>query len=204
MGYIDRGLLSLAHMYRGGGAVKVYEAALPLDPEGVFACLPSIVHVGLGVQCGVTLLVHRKNAAGGDASTVVWRLLFWSALGVFLGAALAGWRIESSDGPVPVNKALWSLSFVLLTVGIAYGLLAACLALTDVWRWWSGAPFSWAGMNAIVLYVGHSVLVNGLPFHWRYGEMNTHLVLLLANGWTAGMWLVVAWWMHRRQWFVSV
>lgn len=157
-----------------------------------------------GLQCGVTL----QTFAGAGQRLRRWTV--WSVAMAAVGGSLAGW--SQDGGWIPVNKILWSASFVLVTTALAYALLAACYAATDVWRQrsgggrggWSGAPFRWAGMNSIVLYVGHMLLHQAMPFKWRLGEMNEHLVLLLANGWTAGLWVAVAWWMYRRQWFVSV
>lgn len=44
-GYIDRILLSQSHLYQGSRAARIYDEAVPFDPEGPFGSLLSIVHV---------------------------------------------------------------------------------------------------------------------------------------------------------------
>lgn len=195
-GTIDRLLLTERHMYQHAHIRHVYGTTQAFDPEGLFGSLLTIVHCFVGVQAGVTLLVHREAGA---------RLRRFAISAAVLGLS-GGWLadFQRGGGFIPVNKSLWSLSFVLVTSAIAYAVLAGCYWLVDVKRWWSGAPFRWAGMNAIVLYVGHMVMHQMLPFRWRVGPMNGHLVLLLENGWNAAAWLAVAWWMDRRGWFVTI
>lgn len=195
-GYIDRQLLTDRHLYQGGTARSTYAHTQPFDPEGPFGCLLTVVQVFVGLQCGVTGMVY----GGPRARCVRWTV--WSLVCALLGGSLAGFAQDG--GWIPLNKNLWSLSYVLLTTGLAFGLLTVCYVCVDVRRCWSGAPMRWAGMNAIVMYVGHEVLHQVLPFRWRIGAMNTHFVLLLENGWNAGLWMLVAWWMHERKVFVSV
>lgn len=59
------------------------------------------------------------------------------------GGILCSFKID--DGPIPINKNLWSLSFVLVTSSIAFLLLTALYVFIDVLSWWSGAPFRYAG-----------------------------------------------------------
>lgn len=97
-----------------------------------------------------------------------------------------------------------SLSFVLVTTAMATFILTLCFLVVDVKRWWSGCPFVWCGMNAIVMYIGHSVLNKMLPFHFRIGQMNTHFMLLLENGWNTLLWVGVAALLYRRKTFITV
>lgn len=196
-GHIDRLLLGDSHLYQRSVARNTY-GAQALDPEGPFGSLLTIVQVFLGLQAGTTLLVF------GGVGQRLRRWIVWSAVLALAGGSLAGWWWSMDDGWLPVNKHLWSGSYVLVTTALAFALLAVCYALTDVSGSWSGAPFRWAGMNSIVLYVGHMLLHQAMPFRWHAGEMNGHLVLLVADGWTAALWVAVAWWMYRRKWFVSV
>ena len=57
----------------------------------------------------------------------------------------------------PINKNLWSVSFVLLAGGLAFLLIAALYFFIDVKGYWWGSPLREAGMNSITLYVGHQV-----------------------------------------------
>lgn len=97
-----------------------------------------------------------------------------------------------------------SLSFVAVTTSVATLLLTACYYFIDIKKWWTGCPFVYCGMNAIVMYIGHSILSKMLPFHFRIGQMNTHFMLLLENGWNTLLWVGVAALLYRRKIFISV
>jgi len=60
-----------------------------------------------------------------------------------IGGALCSFSIN--DGPIPINKNLWSLSFVLITSSIAFSILSVLYIFIDALAWWSGAPFRYAG-----------------------------------------------------------
>lgn len=195
IGYFDRMVLGENHLYGGGRDRKVYDGQV-FDPEGLLGCILTCFHVFLGVQCGVTLLVHT------DWKSRTKRWLCWATFCALLGGILCGFQIE--DGPIPINKKMWSLSFVLITTAIALVFFTLTYLVIDVHKWWSGNPFRWAGMNSILIYVGHEILSQMFPFRWRIGEMNTHFVLLLENSWNAAMWMVVAWYLHRKKWYFKV
>lgn len=132
----------------------------------------------------------------------VKRFLLWGiGLGVIAGVLC---EFKSDDGLIPINKNMWSLSYVCLTAGIAYLSLTICYLLLDVKSIWKGSPFIYAGMNAIVLYVGHSVMHKILPWHWRFDPMNTHLILLIESLWNTALWLIIAYYMYLRRIFITV
>ena len=60
-----------------------------------------------------------------------------------LGTALC--EGEKNGGAIPLNKNLWSLSFILLMAGGGYLLLALCYLLVDVTHLWNGVPFKYPG-----------------------------------------------------------
>lgn len=195
-GYIDRAVFGEKHLYGGGRSTKIYDTQQPFDPEGLFGCVLTCVHVFLGVQCGVTLLVYSEWKAR------VKRWLIWAAAFALSAGILCGFQID--DGPIPINKHMWSLSFVLVTSAIALAVFTLMYWLIDVQRWWSGEPFRWPGMNSILIYFGHEVISGMWPFHWRIGLMNTHFMQLLENGWSAAVWIGVAWYLHRKKWYLKV
>lgn len=195
VGYIDRVVLTTSHMYGGGTARSTYDS-ITFDPEGIFGTLMTLFQVFLGVQCGTTFMIH----VGWKERSVRW-MLWAMALGL-IGGGLAAF--SQDDGLIPVNKNLWSLSFVLVTSSMAFALLTICYVLIDVADRWSGSPLVYAGMNAIVMYVGHEILHSMLPFRWSIGAMNTHFVLLLENAWNAMMWMWVAFYLHLKKIYISV
>ena len=106
---LDLWLLGQDHLYHGEG--------VPFDPEGVLSTLPAIVNVTFGYLAGKWIQQKGKEYEG------LAKLLLAGAL---LVALALGW-----DRFFPINKKLWTSSFVLLTVGIDCIILAALIYVTD-------------------------------------------------------------------------
>jgi predicted acyltransferase len=109
------------------------------DPEGLLSTLPAIATTLGGVLAGRWLRSSRADLE--------------KVAGLFVagaGCVVAGWAWGFW---FPVNKALWTSSYVLLTAGLALQLLAACFWLIDVKgyaRW--AKPFLVFGSNALAVY----------------------------------------------------
>ncbi len=95
--------------------------------------LTSIFGVFLGYQAGQIVLTYSGH---GDR---IKRFLGWAFVTGLLGLALCGGSLN--DGPIPLNKNLWSLSYVFATTGTAFLLMAAVYFVVDVKGWWGGEPF---------------------------------------------------------------
>ncbi|VEN54018.1 unnamed protein product [Callosobruchus maculatus] len=199
-GYID-GLILGNHRYQHPTIYRVYEAR-PFDPEGVVGCLTTILQAYLGVQAGVTLLVYKKH------SERLFRWLLWGIGTGLAGGALCGFSKE--DGIIPVNKNLWSLSFVLVTSCFAFTFLSLCYVLVDYKKLWTGKPFLFAGMNAILMYIGHEMTENHFPVRWyphnEYSEdhRHTHYNALLSDTWGAAFWLFVSYYLYKIKYFLVI
>nr|CAD7418822.1 unnamed protein product [Timema cristinae] len=102
-------------------------------------CLLSIFQVFLGVQAGTILGFHR------EWRDRIYRWLTWGSLAGVIGAILC--LASKDNGWIPVNKNLWSLSFVMVTSCFAFFLLSALYYAIDVRQWWSGAPFYYPGKD---------------------------------------------------------
>jgi predicted acyltransferase len=115
------------------------------DPEGAVSTLPAIATGLLGVAAGRWL--QRPIP-------LVRRLAGLAAGGAALAASGYLWDIA-----FPVNKALWTSSFVLLTGGYAALVLAALGWVADI-RGWTGwaLPFKVFGVNAILAYAGDEII----------------------------------------------
>jgi heparan-alpha-glucosaminide N-acetyltransferase len=59
-------------------------------------------------------------------------------------------------------------------------------------------------MNTIILYVGHSVAFRMFPWHWSLQTMNTHFVLLIESLWGTALWILIAFWLYRIKFFLSL
>jgi predicted acyltransferase len=127
----------------------------PWDPEGVLSTFPAIATALLGLLAGEWLRSDRRQFA----KTLGFLLggLALVALGVLWGEAAPAWLL------FPINKKLWSPSFVLLTAGLASALFGLTWEVVDVLGVRRGvSPFVAFGRNAIALYVGSEVLASVL------------------------------------------
>ncbi len=125
----------------------VWAQAKVYDPEGVLSTLPAVVTTLIGVLTG-QLLRTNKSA-------------YQKAAGMFIGGMVCvviGWAWNPF---LPINKALWTSSYVLFTAGLALQFLAFCYWLIDIkeYRRWT-RPFEIFGVNAIALYVGSEIMAD--------------------------------------------
>jgi predicted acyltransferase len=119
------------------------------DPEGLLSTIPAIATTIWGVMAG-----HWVGS---------WRTRFAEMAGL-LACGLAGIILGLAwDRSFPMNKALWTSSFVAFTAGWAAIVLGLCVAIVDVaqWRRWA-TPFLVFGMNPILAFVGSGVLARVL------------------------------------------
>jgi len=126
----------------------LYEWTKTWDPEGVLSTFPAIASALLGLLAGEWLRRGRTVTLG----------LLSAGLVLTLGAVYWG-EWAPSWLRFPINKGLWTPSFVLLTAGLGSALFALSYWVIDVngWRRWA-APFVSYGRNAIALYVGSELL----------------------------------------------
>jgi predicted acyltransferase len=127
------------------------------DPEGLLSTIPSIVSSLLGIFTGLILLSKQKKKAA---------ILFGLGGSLLLVGHL--W-----DFVFPINKALWTSSFVLVTAGWANAVLALIYYITDVKEIKFGSIFRYAGANAIVLYFLSS-FISKLMGLIKVGETSLH------------------------------
>lgn len=193
-GYIDRIILGPSHLYQHPGSKAIYHSTQPYDPEGILGYFTSIFLVFLGLQAGKILLMFKEHKAR-LARWMIWALLTGSIAGILC-------CFSKNDGWIPVNKNLWSVSFVLATASLAFMLLSICYVVNDVYKFWSGGPFYHAGMNSIMLYIGHSITHNMFP--WRWQVQPTHMNELFMNLWGTSLWVIIAVWMYRKNVFVTI
>ena len=127
--WLDRAVLG-PHVLR---LTRVY------DPEGILSTVPAVATTLLGVLTGQWLTNARARSV-----TVVGMVLA-GAVACLVGVV---WGLV-----FPVNKALWTSSYAMLTAGLALLVFAACYAAIELrgWRRWA-APFVVLGVNALLLF----------------------------------------------------
>ena len=138
------------------------------DTEGFAGFLPAIVTAMLGMFAGE--IVRR----GGTAATGRKALELLASGAICLVAGLALSLI------FPINKKLWSPSFVLVAGGISFALLSLFYWIIDVrgWRKWSFF-FTVIGMNSITIYMAQQVI----GFHVARNFLFGGLVSLAPTAW---------------------
>lgn len=132
-GFIDGKLLA-GHLHTPG-----------FDPEGLLSTLPAAATTLLGTLSGDWLRSVRHKGAG------------------FIGLILAGAALTAGGLSLhpyfPINKQLWTSTYVLFSGGVAMLCLAVCYFFADIvgWKKWA-YPFLVLGTNAITAYVGSGLL----------------------------------------------
>ncbi|XP_041486038.1 heparan-alpha-glucosaminide N-acetyltransferase-like isoform X2 [Lytechinus variegatus] len=193
--YIDKVILTYNHIYPRGTPRRIYKTTVPHDPEGILGTLTSIFMTFLGLQAGK--IFHLFSFARDR----IIRFLIWCVLTGVIAGGLCGFSKE--EGIIPVNKNLWSVSFILTTASMAFFLLAIFYYLIDVHHLWTGVPFYFVGMNSIAVYCGSEVLGDYFPFCWK-PVYNTHAELLAMNVIGTGLWVVISYYMYTINFFVKV
>lgn len=197
-GFVDRAILTENHMFQWPSIRWVYDATQRFDPEGIYGSLTTIFHAFLGLQCGVILMVYKE-----DKDRLI-RWIIWGAVMAALTMILTFCRID--DAPIPINKNLWSLTYVTATSASSFWLLALIYFIVDVKHigddFWT--IFQYPGMNAILIYVGHLVLDRHWPFHFFIANMNTHFIYLLKHVYTVIIWIFVAHILYHKKIFFSL
>ena len=166
------------------------------DPEGLLSTLPAIASSLLGLCAGVWLRARRLKL-----------LLSAGMAAVLLGALWSWW--------IPLNKNLWTPSFVLWTGGWAALALLACHWLIDVRGFPAlGRRF---GVNAIAAYAGSQFMQVALPaLGWQQpvyeqgfarwiapwgGEELASLAFAIVF---VTFWWAIVWWMDRRRLYLKL
>ncbi len=144
---LDLWLFGEGHLYRETVAPGV---RIPFDPEGVLSTLPAIVTVIMGWLSGELMAFHSKQK-----DILVRDLLVFGLMCGFAGLA---WDLF-----FPINKKLWTSSYVLYAGGISMVLLAVSVWFIDIRNWRNGPGLFLAfGSNPLFAYVLSELLVISL------------------------------------------
>ena len=167
VGYLDRKIFTDNHLFRYPSCRQdpAILCPMPFDPEGLVATLPSAFTMWLGYQAGWTILSFKTDMHP-DRSILI-RYAVWGFTALLLGLGLAGF--SQDDGWIPINKNLWSVSFVLVCAGSDFLALAVLFGLLDVLMvsfLFDGGIFRALGLNSILIYICHSLWRGYIP--WRF------------------------------------
>jgi predicted acyltransferase len=161
---VDRAILTPVHMYKDNG----------IDPEGLLSTIPSIAHVLLGFYVGKLML--EGNKAQDRMSFLNSQITTLFLVGTVL--TFSGFLLSYG---CPINKKIWSPTFVLTTCGLASSFLALLIWIIDVkgYKKWS-MFFESFGVNPLFMYVLGgvlSILFGSIRFPWEDGMISIHTFL---------------------------
>jgi predicted acyltransferase len=195
---VDLAVFGESHLYTGFG--------IPFDPEGLLGVLTGTCTVIIGYITGMMIRSssrrYAKDGAVEDSPVGVSARLF----SMSVGALLIGLALSLV---IPINKALWSVSYVFYTAGWAMFVLALLMYLIDVKGWEKPFfPFKALGMNALALFV-----LSGLAMKviWRYTDwdytqvfgVNEGMSLLFAVLYLLPH-LLIAIWLYKKKIFIKL
>jgi predicted acyltransferase len=144
--YLDRAILGTNHTWIG---------SVTYDPEGPLSTIPAIATAMLGVLAGRWIAQRDKQLL--ERITGLFAL---GSVGMVLGL-MWNWSF-------PINKNLWTSSYVIFTAGMAAVALATVMWIVDYRsvKWWT-KPFVVFGVNPIVAFVGSGVLARLIYTLWH-------------------------------------
>jgi len=195
--HLDIFLFGENHLYSGEG--------IPFDPEGLLSTFPAIVNVISGYLIGAFYIENR--------TTVFEKAIFIGMIGVAMVVFACLWHFV-----FPLNKKLWTSSFVVLTIGLNIIMIGILMLLTDL----NGTKvnfnfFEVFGKNSLFIYLfskylaitmlfvrvdGKSIfsIVYEKGFAWigpYYGSFMFAIVFMLVC-WVAG------WWLDKKKIYIRV
>lgn len=219
--YLDRLILTENHIWRGG---KVY------DPEGLLSTIPAIVTCISGVLTGSWLMrndefrMQNGESRSENSSFTIHNSPLNKVSGLFFfGVTLLALGLIWHSY-LPMNKALWTSSYVIATTGLALLVLGFCYWLIDIkgyrrWAW----PFEVFGANALALFVFSGIMArmisayrvvgaDGQPISiQRWTMQNIFLPIVQPIDASLAfaisfilLWLFLMWLLYRKKIFIKV
>jgi predicted acyltransferase len=140
--YIDRAVFGIRHLWPWGTTPGI---GVTYDPEGILSTVPAIATTLIGVLTGEFLRTQRGLAA---------KARYLGTAGVVL--LITGLLLN----PIfPINKRIWTSTFVLVSSGVALAVFAVLLVVVDLkqWRGWT-TPLLVFGSNAILAFTLSTVI----------------------------------------------
>ena len=197
----DRFILGESHLYGGTG--------IQFDPEGLLSTIPSAVTIIIGFLVGTMIKTTDDHEDNSQKMVVLGALLI-----------IFGWLWGFV---FPINKQLWTSSYVLYTGGIGITILAGMIWLIDVKRvnWWT-KPFVIFGSNSIFIYALSSIwakillkisfeldgkMTSGYSYLYKTifqplaGNINGSLFFALFH---VLIFLLILTWMYRKNIFIKI
>jgi predicted acyltransferase len=201
---IDKAILGVTHMYKGEG--------IPFDPEGIMSTMPAIAQVVLGFLVGNYI---KEKGATKDSLPTMLNGLFVAAIALLVTGFC--W-----DMVMPINKKIWTSSYVVYTTGLAILTIATMIYFIEI----KGVKirlsrfFDVFGKNALFVFALSAFLPKGLaliklgegvtPWNLLYKKVYIHIPGAPENGSLvyaltviSFMWLI-CWWLDKKRIYIKV
>ncbi len=206
---VDKAILHIPHMYKGEG--------IPFDPEGIMSTMGAIVQVIFGYLVGDYIQKKGKN--------------FEMISGLFVAGAVMLFTGFCWDMVFPINKKIWTSSYVIYTTGLATIIIATMIYIIEIKnvKVWLSKFFDVFGKNALFVFALSAFLPkilwliripNGMdklgkplytdPWHWFYLKVCSKIPgdprigsLAFAISFIIFMW-AICYWMDKKKIYVKV
>ncbi|MDP4283150.1 MAG: DUF5009 domain-containing protein [Bacteroidota bacterium] len=198
--FLDKFLMGNNHMYHG--------EQIPFDPEGWLSTMPAIVNVVIGFFAG--RFIQKENKSFESLA----KLMLVGSLMIFIAIC---WNMV-----FPINKKLWTSSFVLVTSGLDLLIISALIYILEIKKWnrfhWSHF-FEIFGRNPLFIYLLSELLVVVLfmirikPRQNLFDFINSAFFQAIAPGALGALlfsicymllcWSV-GWWLNKRKIYVRI
>nr|WP_121273542.1 heparan-alpha-glucosaminide N-acetyltransferase domain-containing protein [Pedobacter schmidteae] len=149
--YLDLFLLGDKHLYHGEG--------IAFDPEGILSTIPACVNVIIGYYAG--RFIQEK----GKGYESIAKLLLAGGLLILLAICL--------NAVFPINKKLWTSSFVLITCGLDMVIIGSLIYVIEVKKYikWTGF-FTVFGKNPLFIYIVSEILLTIIRILFPNSDFN--------------------------------
>jgi len=201
---IDKAILGVTHLYKGEGT--------PFEPEGLVSTIPAIAQVLLGYLVGNHI---KEKGSTKESVPAMLNGLFIAAIALLVTGFC--W-----DMVMPINKKIWTSSYVVYTTGLSTLTIATMIYFIEIKGVKSkiSSFFDVFGKNALFVFALSAFLPKGLnliklgdgvtPWNWLYKNFYIHIPGALENGSLAYaltvitfMWLI-CWWLNKRKIYIKV
>jgi predicted acyltransferase len=199
--WLDRLLFTPAHLWK---------QSRTWDPEGVLGTLPAMGTTLLGILTG-TWLKRQTYTEGSKVGAML-------VVGILLAGAGLWWNVS-----FPINKALWTSSYVLFTGGLAIIVFSLFYFLVDVlgYKKWT-TPFVVYGVNPITVFVASGLLartMNKVQINFQGQDMSLSTALYgtffqdyfspinASLFWAISfvlVWMIILWIMYNRRIIIKI
>jgi len=219
---VDKAILTEPHMYHGEG--------IAFDPEGIMSTIPAIVQVIFGFLVGDYIRIRGQHLQQVEPPAVKGMELYQMLTILFIAAVAFLFAGYAWGLVFPINKKIWTSSYVVYTTGLAIVVLATLIYAVEIKGMRGGWTkfFNVFGKNALFIFAFSSFLPKTLwlirwpsgvnakgattysdPWHW-FAKLCSRLPGRPENGsllfslCIIFLFWAICYWMDKRKIYIKV